>query len=49
MQQINKEREIDAQEIRQIWQQLAVGTIIALVGIVLISIVDLIGRFLETL
>ena len=49
MQQINKERDIDAQEIRQIWQQLAVGTIIALVGIVLISIVDLIGRFLETL
>ena len=49
MQQINKEREIDAQEIRQIWQQLAVGTIITLVGIVLISIVDFIGRFLETL
>jgi hypothetical protein len=49
MQQNNQEREIDAQEIRQIWQQLAVGTIIALVGIVLISIVDFIGRFLETL
>ena len=49
MQQINKERDIDAQEIHQIWQQLAVGTIIALAGIVLISIVDFIGRFLETL
>ena len=49
MQQINKERDIDAQEIRQIWQQLAVGTIIALAGIVLISLVDFIGRFLETL
>lgn len=47
MEQIEKERHIDADETRRLWQQLAIGTIIALVGLVLMGIGEAIARWIE--
>lgn len=49
MQQIDRQREMDSNDIKQIWYQLAFGTVITLAGIILVGIVELVGRFLETL
>ena len=47
MEQIEKERHIDADETKRLWQQLAIGTIIALVGLVLMGIGEAIARWIE--
>jgi hypothetical protein len=47
MEQTNIEREMDAQEIKRLWQQLAIGTAIALVGLVFMGIGEAICRWLE--
>lgn len=47
MEQIEKERHIDADETRRLWQQLAIGTIIALVGLVLMGIAEAVARWIE--
>ena len=47
MEQIDKERHIDADETKRLWQQLAIGTIIALVGLVLMGIGEAIARWIE--
>jgi hypothetical protein len=47
MEQTNIEREMDAQEIKRLWQQLAIGTVIALVGLVFMGIGEAICRWLE--
>lgn len=47
MAKIEKERHIDADETRRLWQQLAIGTIIALVGLVLMGIGEAIARWIE--
>ena len=47
MEKIEKERHIDADETRRLWQQLAIGTIIALVGLVLMGIGEAIARWIE--
>ena len=41
------ERDIDREEIKRIWQQLAIGTAIALVGLVFMGIGEAICRWLE--
>ena len=41
------ERDIDREEIKRIWQQLAIGTAIALVGLVFMGIGELVCRWLE--
>jgi hypothetical protein len=47
MEQTNIEREMDAQEIKRLWQQLAIGTVIALAGLVFMGIGEAICRWLE--
>lgn len=47
MEQTKIQREIDQQEIKRIWQQLALGTAIALIGLVLMGIGELVCRWLE--
>ena len=47
MNQIEKDRHIDADETKRLWQQLAIGTIIALAGLVLMGIGEAIARWLE--
>ena len=47
MEQTKIQREIDRDEIKRIWQQLAVGTAIAMVGLVLMGIGELVCRWLE--
>ena len=47
MEQKRIERDMDAQEIKRLWQQLAIGTIIALVGLVFMGIGEAICRWLE--
>lgn len=47
MEQTNIERDIDREEIKRIWQQLAIGTAIALVGLVFMGIGEAICRWLE--
>jgi hypothetical protein len=49
MEQTNIEREMDAQEIKRLWQQLAIGTVIALVGLVFMGIGEAICRWIEGL
>jgi hypothetical protein len=43
----NIQREMDAQEIKRLWQQLAIGTAIALAGLVFMGIGEAICRWLE--
>jgi hypothetical protein len=47
MERIDKERHIDADETRQLWHQLAIGTIIALAGLVLMGIGEAVARWIE--
>ena len=47
MNQTNIQRDIDAQEIKRIWQQLAIGTAIAIVSLVFIGIGELVCRWIE--
>ena len=45
--QKNIQRDIDREEIKRIWQQLAIGTAIALVGLVFMGIGEATCRWLE--
>jgi hypothetical protein len=47
MEQTKIQREIDRDEIKRIWQQLAVGTAIAMAGLVLMGIGELVCRWIE--
>jgi hypothetical protein len=47
MEQTNIQREMDAQEIKRLWQQLAIGTVIALAGLVFMGIGEAICRWIE--
>ena len=47
MEKIERERHIDVDETKRLWQQLAIGTIIALVGLVLMGIGEAIARWIE--
>ena len=49
MEQKRIERDIDREEIKRIWQQLAIGTAIALVGLVFMGIGEAICRWIEGL
>lgn len=49
MEKTNIQRDIEAQEIKRIWQQLAIGTAIAIVGLVFMGIGEMICRWLERL
>ena len=41
------ERDIDREEIKRIWQQLAIGTALALAGLIFMGIGEAICRWLE--
>ena len=43
----NIQRDMDAQEIKRIWQQLAIGTALVLVGLVVMGIGELVCRWIE--
>lgn len=47
MEKIERERHIDEEETRRLWQQLAIGTIIALAGLVLMGIGEAVARWIE--
>ena len=47
MEQTKIERDMDAQDIKRLWQQLAIGTVIALVGLVLMGIGEAVARWIE--
>ena len=47
MEQTNIQRDIDREEIKRIWQQLAIGTALALAGLVFMGIGEAICRWLE--
>ena len=49
MEQKRIERDIDREEIKRIWQQLAIGTALALVGLVFMRIGEAICRWIEGL
>ena len=46
-QKTNIQRDIDREEIKRLWQQLAIGTVIALVGLVFMGIGELVCRWIE--
>lgn len=47
MEQTRVERDMDAQEIKRIWQQLAIGTLLALAVLLLIGIGEAFARWIE--
>ena len=47
MEKTNIQRDIEAQEIKRIWQQLAIGTAIAIIGLVFMGIGELVCRWIE--
>lgn len=47
--QKNIQRDIDREEIKRLWQQLAIGTAIALAGLVFIGIGEAICQWIEGL
>lgn len=47
MEQTRVERDMDAQEIKRIRQQLAIGTLLALAGLLLIGIGEAVARWIE--
>ena len=47
MEQTNIQRDIDREEIKRLWQQLAIGTALALAGLVFMGIGEAICRWLE--
>ena len=47
MEQTNIQRDMDAQEIKRIWQQLAIGTAIALVSLLFMGIGEMVCRWIE--
>lgn len=47
MEKIDRDRHIDEDETKRLWQQLAIGTIIALVGLVLMGIAEAVARWIE--
>ena len=47
MEQTNIKREIEAQEVKRIWQQLAIGTVIALISLVIMGIGEMVCRWIE--
>ena len=46
-QKTNIQRDIDREEIKRIWQQLATGTALALAGLVFMGIGELVCRWIE--
>jgi hypothetical protein len=46
-QKTNIQRDIDREEIKRIWQQLAIGTALVLVGLVVMGIGELVCRWIE--
>jgi hypothetical protein len=48
MEQTRVERDMDAQEIKRIWQQLAIGTLLALAGILFLGIGEAVARWIES-
>ena len=49
MEQKRVERDMDAQEIKRIWQQLAIGTLLALAVLLFIGIGEAVARWIEGL
>ena len=47
MEQIERDRHIDADETKRLWQQLAIGTIIALAGLLVMGIGEAVARWIE--
>jgi hypothetical protein len=39
---------MDAQEIKRIWQQLAIGTLLALAGLLFLGIGEAVARWIES-
>lgn len=48
MEQTNMQRDMDAQEIKRLWQQLAIGTLLALAVLLLIGIGEAFARWIES-
>ena len=48
MEQTSIKRDVDAQEIKRIWQQLAIGTLLALAGLLFICIGEAVARWIES-
>jgi hypothetical protein len=48
-QKTNIQRDIDRDEIKRIWQQLAIGTALALAGLVFMGLGELVCRWIEGL
>ena len=48
MEQTRVQRDMDAQEIKRIWQQLAIGTLLALAGLLFLGIGEAVARWIES-
>ena len=48
MEQTKIQRDIDREEIKRIWHQLAIGTILALAGLLFLGIAEAVARWIES-
>jgi hypothetical protein len=48
MEQTKVKRDMDAQEIKRLWQQLAIGTLLALAILMFIGIGEAVARWIES-
>ena len=48
MEQTRVERDMDAQEIKRLWQQLAIGTLLALAVLLFLGIGEAFARWIES-
>jgi hypothetical protein len=48
MEQTKIQRDIDREEIKRIWQQLAIGTILVLAGLLFLGIAEAVARWIES-
>lgn len=47
MKKTNVQREMDAQEVKRIWQQIALGAVVVLIGLIVMGIGEMVCRWIE--
>ena len=47
MKKTNVQREMDAQEVKRIWQQIALGAVVVLIGMIVMGIGEMVCRWIE--
>ncbi len=47
MEKTNVQRDMDAQEVKRIWQQIALGAVVVLIGLLVMGLGEMVCRWIE--